>query len=442
MFRSPLPWAVMVTEAALVYLLAHAWFGGADGRAPLAPLVAVSLTPLGYLVARLGLGLPHTGWWPWLTGALCCLGLNMLALTPQQGLGPAEAVAWRLGQALFPALIGLGLWWRGRLMAEEEDLAEHAQREFTLIGGTLVLVLGLYGHLVPTDPVVRSASVLLYLVGGLLAVGVARQQRAGSPASLSSVALVAACALGLLGVAAAFIALLRPEVLEAAASVLRATILLLVQLLLLPLVLLFEWLHLEIPAMPTETGGTGPARIDVPERGELPEWVRWLLGVLMLLGAIATAVVMLAALAYLTWEVWQRLARRFGARGQAPVAVEADGGLLHDTAAALAALRAWLARLAGRSADVPIESGAVRSVRAAYRALLRWARKRGLERDPWETPAEFRARLVDVVPDAAEPAALVTAAYEAMRYGDVTPPEQELERLQACVEQLTALPAA
>lgn len=79
---------------------------------------------------------------------------------------------------------------------------------------------------------------------------------------------------------------------------------------------------------------------------------------------------------------------------------------------------------------------AARSIREVYRAMLRWASQRGYPRKRDETPYEFNARLRAALPSTEPQGSTLTEAYTAVRYGHVTPDEDEVARIQQTWQQL------
>jgi hypothetical protein len=71
-----------------------------------------------------------------------------------------------------------------------------------------------------------------------------------------------------------------------------------------------------------------------------------------------------------------------------------------------------------------------RSIRAIYRALLRWAAGRGYGRRREETPREFKERLQQEIPQGELELDSLTRAYNELRYGEGVPDEGEVARIQ------------
>jgi len=141
------------------------------------------------------------------------------------------------------------------------------------------------------------------------------------------------------------------------------------------------------------------------------------------------------------------LLRRIRRRGVAPAVEERTSlwswGLFQDQLRA-----AWLARLAAlRGAADSANASAQESagadgrpvtMRAVYRALLRWAAAQGHRRGPAATPQELRQELAVSLPQAADAVALITSAYEAERYGGVVLPATALAAARAAADSLVA----
>src|SRR5262249_20974214 len=69
------------------------------------------------------------------------------------------------------------------------------------------------------------------------------------------------------------------------------------------------------------------------------------------------------------------------------------------------------------------------SMRALYQTILRWCHQRGRPRLPFETPAEFEAKLTDYLPASLSDA--LTAAYAQARYGEQAVPDSDVDDLAA-----------
>jgi hypothetical protein len=432
----------MAMEAALVYPLLANWLT-AGGGAPLGPLAALVLLPLGYLAARHG---PIRG----LDVARADVGfglaftLRLLAAPPtpaiiQAGpvLGPLE---W-LFRATLPALLALGLWWRGGALADAELTADGVRDEFLIVGGLLLGALVLFRDAAVISPLTSGLAVVVYLASGLVAVGLARQEQAGLTPTAASGGVVAAFTTVLLLASVGLVALLSPELAGLILGLFADALGALLGLLMLPLLWLFSWLQIRLPLATDLPMPAPPQPLPEPdERALPPEWLLQVIGAIVAVLGVLGIVVVAAALIWLVLALLQRTDFRPGIR--TPVAVEADGTPWQDAQGLVGGLGAWLARLAGGARAATQRPGAqVRDARGAYRALLRWARERGVVRAPAETPAEFRRRLDRHVPAGGAHYAFLTTAYERARYGGVAAPEAEVARLRASLEALASLRA-
>jgi hypothetical protein len=437
-----LPWPVMAMEAALVYPLIAHWLTGPDGRAPLGPLAALIMLPLGYLAAQHGpirgvnVARADVG-----IGVAFTLRLLLVPPTPamiQAGpvLGPLE---WLLGAAL-PALVAAGLWWRGGNLAEAELTADGVRDEFLIVGALLLGALVLFRDAAGISPLTSALAVMVYLASGLVAVGLARQEQAGLRPTAASSSVVAAPTILLLLASVVLVALLSPELAGVILGLLADALGAFLGLVLLPLIWLLSWLQIRLPLATDLPMPAAPQPLeDLPERALPPEWLLQLIGVVVALLGVVGIVVVAATLIWLVLTLLQRTDFRPGIR--APVAVEADGTPWQDARGLVGGLGAWLTRLVGGARAATQRPGAqVRDARAAYRALLRWARERGVLRAPAETPAEFCRRLDVDVPEGTAHYALLTTAYERARYGGETAPEPDVARLRASLQALAGLP--
>jgi hypothetical protein len=433
--RPGLPWAVIVMEGAVIYPALSTWLAGPDRRVPLGPAAAVAMLALGYLAAQhsplFGHRVQRLEY-----GAAASLLARLLV---SAWSGAPSPLVW-LGTAVVPAAVGLALWWRGVSLGESEFSIDGVRNEFTIAGGALLVLLTVFRDVAGIDPYTSAIAVVLFLSSGLMAVGTARQEAAGLPASPAASALVALAALILLVASLALVGLLSPELVAVLLSLAGDLLGFVLGLLVLPLELLFSWLHLgpiPPPEMPAPPQGLPP---DLAEQAAVPEWLQVALTAAITALIVVGLVVALVVLAWLLLAVVQRVSPRGSAR--APVAVEAEGALWQDAEALVDALRGWLARLAGgarAAVPSPRTDHLVRDARAAYRALLRWAKGRGLERAAGETPREFERRLARELPDGAAHYRALTETYEWARYGGVPASAADLARLRQSLAALASV---
>jgi hypothetical protein len=432
----------MAMEAALVYPLVAHWLTGADGRAPLGPLAALVLLPLGYLAARhsplRGVPVDRAD-----VGIALAFTLRLLAAPPtpavmQAGplLGPLE---W-LFTALLPAILGGGLWWRGRVLADADLTTDGVRDEFLIVGGVLLGALVLFRDAAGITPLTSAVSVVAYLGSGLLAVGLARQEQAGLAPTAASGSVVAASTAVLLLASAGLVVLLSPDLAGLVLGLLGQAVGALLWLVTLPLAWLLARLQLRLPLatdLPVPVPPQAPG--ELTDRPLPPEWLLQVISAVIAVLGVAGIVLVAAVLIWLALALLQRTEFRGGVR--APVAVEADGTPWQDAWRLVGGLRGWLARFAGEARAVTRRPGSqVRDARGAYRALLRWARGQGVARGPAETPAEFRRRLDTQVPEGTLHYALLTTAYERARYGGAAAPDHEIARLRDSLQWLERVP--
>jgi hypothetical protein len=64
-------------------------------------------------------------------------------------------------------------------------------------------------------------------------------------------------------------------------------------------------------------------------------------------------------------------------------------------------------------------------IRRVYAQFLDWAEELGRPRESWETPFEFQRQISMMFPDETDQIALITKAYNQVRYGEF-PEEQEI----------------
>lgn len=431
--------AVMAMEASLVYPWIASWLGGPGVRSFLGPAAALSPLALGYLAARyprvLVLPGPRLG-----HGFALSLALRLLVTLPGDPPSSVGPLLFWLASSIVPALVGLAFWSRGGTLVEAELGAEGVRTEFTAAGGGLLVLLAFYGEALLPDPLARNTLVVCFLASGLAAVGLARQEAAGSPRSVNSGTLVAGSVLLVLCISLVLVVALRPEVASAFLSALGQSLLFLVNLLLLPLVWLFSWIQIQPPERMPQRPLLPRPPVEQLEQYAPPAWLQQLFSALALVFVLLVAILGIVLLLWLLSMLLNRTTLRDGLR--APAATEYEGGPWEDVHLLLAAFQRWLRELASRAPlalPVPASLRPVRDARAAYRALLRWAKARGLEREPPETPVEFQRRLTLRFPEGAEQYQLLTAAYEVARYGGTAVSGPLLARLRQSLEELARL---
>jgi hypothetical protein len=427
---SPLALALLAMEAALELPLLYAWpFGGRVGLALVATLAALA----GYLATTTGL-VQRTR-----TGHLLAGGLLGLALRVAQAGLPAELDTGAILGWLFAALPAMALcatlWWRGQALAEDLPSARWVLNAFTLVGTGLLFSVGFYGPNLGVEGGATIGLVVLFLLSGLVAVALGRQEEAGG----GSLGVVAVTVLAVVLLGALPFVLLSPQLLalaQAAAWLLGQLII----LLLTPLIWLLERLSIGLEDVapqrpPTET-----------RPGDQPAWVPpdWLMAVAAFAATVLVVLLVTAALAlvlWIVWEVFQRYAL-WSRAGKRPARVERED-LDLDGRSALLRLRGWLLDAAHRVGErLPNLAGEqdARTAEAAYRSMLRWARRHGVVRAPSETPRELLVRLQPRVPAASDDLGLLTGHYLRARYGRHPAPPEALATLATALRRLQHAP--
>ena len=79
------------------------------------------------------------------------------------------------------------------------------------------------------------------------------------------------------------------------------------------------------------------------------------------------------------------------------------------------------------------------NVREIYRHLLREAARSGLARRHYETASEYAGRLEQAVPDSSEPVDRITDLYIDVRYGETSPPEEQVDNANGLWRTLRGL---
>jgi Domain of unknown function (DUF4129) len=422
-------WLVMAMEAVFAAVL----LGGVVARTdpPLVgELAALIMLPVGYLALET-IPMLEDVRTRLVAGVVISLGLRLLATMSE----PSPQA--RLLGAIVPTVVGLGLWWRGSALATAELTANDVRDEFLALGVALLGLLTLLRLFLGLSGPGLLLALVLFVGFGLLAVGMARQDGAGSPGSGASRLLEIGAVLAVLGAGIVLLAVLQPQLIIAlweGLGLLLSVIGTILLFLLQPLLTLLSHIPLTLPALPFGQLPLGLPRVPQPQPAQPPPmWLVWLIVVLVALMTVLFVAVVLALILLALAAV----SRRGQRAAEAAAIVDIEGGAGEDARALLAGLRRWLARLR-RGPALPMRRSTLEldSARAAYRALLRWAKEKGLDRAPAETTQEFRARLDAQLPQGRPTYATITDTYELERYGDLPAPRDRLRLLQVELEAL------
>jgi hypothetical protein len=425
-------WLVVLVETIFAGLVVSAIVARTEPPV-VGALAALVMLPLGYLATRL---LPPLE--PIRTRLIVGLVLAFALRLAVTAAGTPTVDAWILG-AVVPTVVGLGLWWRGSALATSELTPTDVRNEFLVLGVCLLILLTIFRFILGLSGPGLLLALVVFIGSGLLGVGLARQDGAGSPNAgpprlleLGSVA--ALVAIGVLVVGA-----LQPELIAALWQDLGAVLGVIGGLLLLILQPLFDLLaHFNptLPAAPAGQAPLAPPQPMQPPQGEPPPaWLAWL----VLGGAVLIALVVVSVMIAVLLMALSAVSRR-GMRGtDSDSEADQEGGAGDDARALLSGLRRWLGRLGQRTAAaLPGRRASIQldSARAAYRALLRWAKESGVERASSETTQQFRRRLDHQRPDGSATYASVTDSYELERYGELPAPRDRLRVLERELEAL------
>jgi hypothetical protein len=425
---APLGLTILAMEASLEFPFAYAWlFGGYPAHAFLLLLAA-----LASYVAGVQGWLPVSRFSALLYGGGWGLFLHLLYAHLPIGTSVPVLLGWLLG-ALPTALVGAFLWWRGQVLAVDLPSARWVLNAFTFVGAGLLFSIGFYGAALNVDPLLSVGLIVVFLVAGLIAVALGRQEEAGA----GSTSLVAVTVVGVVALGALPSVLLSPQILAIAEGIAYLVGQLLI-LLITPLIWLLNLLNIQLEDVLPQ-----PSQNQNQNRGDRGTWVppEWLQ---VLSSIIATAFVILFVLAaialvlWIVWEIFQRYAL-WSRSGKRPATIEREDFSLSDGASALARLRGWLAGAAQRLGErLPNFAGELdaRSAEAAYRSRLRWAKRHGVVRAPSETPRDLLDRLTPRVPSARDDLRLLTTTYVYARYGGQVATSESLSALSASLHRL------
>jgi hypothetical protein len=398
-----------------------------------APLL-LGLLPLGYLLA----GRRPVQRWRLESGILLSLAAWSVSSPPPLEPPFGRVIIW-IFVGLIPVLLGLVLWWRGGLLARSEVGASDVRTEFLILGAASLLMLVVLHGLAPAPRGLVEAAGLVFVLSGLVALGLARQDAADVRSSGGTRTLAGLAALAPTSGGVALAGLLTPALVAAMWAVFGNVL----QVLLMPLLWLAQWLASLLPrfgppaGLPQQLGRRPlPDLSELQREGGPPEWLGWLVLIAFLVLAIGIVVIVILLI-----RAWQAARRQSEERRESDIVAEQAGDAGRDARAMVRWLLAWLRRWLGRSTSARAGGRSESSVadgdaRAAYRAMLAWARAEGLPRGTTETTQQFLARLVRHTPEAAETFELTTETYEWDRYGEVPPTRDRLATLRRGLELL------
>jgi hypothetical protein len=435
--RQEVVWAVLGMEAAVV-LPIMALIAPGDGTARLLEtLLLLLLLPAGYAATRYSKVLRDPAWRV-LAGFALVVLLRLQAPLPDVE-GAAGAMAKFL-QALVPASLAFALWWRGGSFADRELVAADVHLEFLVGGCALVVLQVVCRGLVAVEPSLLVWSAGLFLVSGLVALALSRQDAAEASDAGSGRVLGAAVGVVPIGLTALLLLVLRPNVMVSLWTGLAR----LLELILRPLLLLLSWLASLLPTInpsfqlqpPPPPMPPAPDLEQLANQQQQPDWIPIVALTLVLLTVLFFAVAILRLL--LKSEIVIQPRERRTAEDEEGVSVEGSGDVGQDARQLLGWLAAWVRGRLRRQTGGARGAAGLSSEDAwtAYRQLLRWAAQRGIQRTPAETTHQLQERIVEREPRAADVVDAVTATFEDERYGQQPAPTDRLRRVEQALREL------
>jgi len=327
---------------------------------------------------------------------------------------------------------GAAAWWLGARLARRDWNQAEAQTEFRLgLLGHAFLLIALPLRL-PLTPLLNAAPIFLLLALALLAVTNTGGDRRSLSWLLFCLLLAGA---GYFGASA-----LRPEPLHRGVDWLQARAVDLGHT-------MADWVGAPQSVRPLSASKTPPS-VESQVRQERQQMLQWTLperlrNALRLVLNIVFIGIALLSLRALLQTLVRRLAARAGDSGMRSgnVSFWDDLRLLWQSWRECVQRclkrwrRAWQARQA--QAALPAQS---RLALRRYGDLLRWARRRGMPRAPWQTPREFGEFLAARRPDARADFVTLTEAFGRVCYGRQTLAEADVLQIETSWRRLRCLP--
>lgn len=336
-------------------------------------------------------------------------------------------------------LLGLTVLWFRAIHITQQPIRFHFTAYRFRLG--VLLLSGAFLAAVARRQPLSVVVVPLYFGAGLLAMALARAEQAQADLDAGAPPFDRRWVAALLGSLAAILlvgwtltTLLSPDMLARVASfgapVVEGIRLLVYSIALVvawPFLMLAEWMvrHLPVEAIPIPTVIPSAETIPDSEATTAPSWARFSLHVMRLVGPPLLLVVLVVLIALSLRRTSDR-----------PLWLPEEERLPADRQSHKPYKERrfrWMRRLrrASRQAFLPPEN-----VRAIYHNLLVWGSRQGVERLSGETPHEYLRRLQQRAPELAPALEAITAAYVAARYGAISVPAGELQRLRRVWESI------
>jgi hypothetical protein len=384
------------------------------------PLLLLLLLPAGCAAVFLFASLRDPSWRLIVGIGLALLTRAIVSNIPEEGL--SGLLSW-LARSFVPAVIGVGLWWRGGALAVAELTPADVRTEFSVLAICMVVVLSLIRPFLLPDQLLLGTSVGLFAVAGLVGMVLSRQDAAEVSTPRLGRTLAVGTALTPPLAAIVLVGFLRPELLDSMWLLIARAI----ELLLTPIGWLVSWLGSLFPpgapvTLPAPPPRPTPERIPPEALAQAQERLAWVGTVivitLLIVGGLAT---LLAARLLLNNFI--RAPQRWVSEQQDEELIAESSGTPGEEAGDLLGwLMRWLRSLRGvRNAHSGQADVSVLDMWSVYQRLLTWADAQGLGRRPSETTGQLSTRLAREVPDVAAAVDVVTQAFESERYGGVAP---------------------
>jgi len=449
--------ALVVAESAWLFaLLGMVGLGMGNGGSALGWLAVLAMLATGAGVARVLSSSLFGGMLPYALQVVAAVSAIYLTMATQVGTSDAF---WNLGwpmaasgssdvaganfRATFGTVAAVLLWWRGGTLGSSEEPTESLNRSFKF--GMVLMAIAVLVDVNSEAALHTFGALFVFFAGSLAGLGVARLGRGagGERGAMIWLRVVAGTVAGVLAVGAGF-SLIRREFLEAVRAPVSEVLGWMGTALFYVIILPIAWVINGLVGLVLGLfSGDGPAREVIPtgesfgeqflqrEAGPTPGYVIALEWVLL-------AVVIVVALYIITRALRRRGRTRPEQVEGVRESVLGESDPMLDAANMLIGLlpSALRRRRGGHRIVLPSgPPGVVEAMRSYYRLLLH-AGGQGGERPSSTTPAEYRARLAQQVPE--DLASKSTEAFNAAFYGGHEPASEELAQVRAELDRLGA----
>ncbi len=353
-------------------------------------------------------------------------------------------------RAVLGSIFAVGLWWRGGRLAATDFPVDSLGFSFKL--GMLAMALASIVDIAHSADLNVFPMVFVFFASGLAGLSIGHllpaTQQSEESRTWPRVILGVVLAVVLVGLA---LSLVQRGILAAIARgagwvlspIFDLVFLVVFYVFIFPMAFIIDWSLRGLKALISALFGTQQAQLLEPPQGlaqQLAEGEQQAGPVAeALLRAIewtVIAVVVLIALLILARAFQRRLRARQAATREVRESVREDADPAYDLADLLFNVipRRLRKRKQRRRFRLPEGDPAIVDVFRIYFGLLVLAEKKGLDRPPWATPAEFQATL-----EAAFPPDLVrdaTAAFNRACYGHYPAPPEQIAQMRASLERL------